>query len=64
MCLGLYYLVANHELDLLSLFRRAKVYTISRPIGAGPWVGRSASGPRLWLVVRSIPVHLPPGSRV
>ena len=42
--LGLHYLVTNHGLGLLSLFRCNKIYTIRRPTGTGPWVGRSASG--------------------
>jgi len=42
--LGLHYLVANHKLRLLSLFRCDKIYTIGRPAGTGPWVGWSVGG--------------------
>jgi len=44
LCLGLHYLVPNHGLGLLSLFRCDKIYTIGRPTRTGPSVGRSAGG--------------------
>jgi len=57
MYLGLYYLIANHILGLLSLFRCGKVYTISRSTETRSWVDWFAGRLRLWLVARSIPIQ-------